>query len=203
MNSRKIKEDILGYKFGKLTVLEFIGSKTRNNKYHKLLRFYKCLCDCGSICEKFGTDLKSGTVTSCGCWRKEIQIKIHTGQISKMRYAAGASKRTAKDIWKSSYSDGLPLDDFLILSQLNCHYCGVPPSNKSNKINPKSCSKEWYDQGWWTYNGLDRIDSSQNHNKNNVVPCCWKCNRGKSSMTHEEFMEWISLVYNHNQTKKT
>jgi hypothetical protein len=48
--------------------------------------------------------------------------------------------------------------------------------------------------GWFIYNGLDRIDSSLRHNKDNVVPCCSVCNTAKLDLTVEEFYNWIDRV---------
>jgi 5-methylcytosine-specific restriction endonuclease McrA len=200
--SRKIRNDIIGKIFGKLTVLEFLGNKERSEKYHKPLRLYRCLCECGIMCEKFGVDLRSKNVISCGCYKHQILKEIHTGRISPQRNIDGASNKTAKDIWKKTYSDGISFDDFFRLSQLCCHYCGEQPSNKCNTINKKSCSKNWYDQGWWQYNGLDRVDSTLNHSLDNVVPSCWRCNKAKGIMGTTEFMNWIHQVYNHNHSKQ-
>lgn len=51
--------------------------------------------------------------------------------------------------------------------------------------------------GYFTYNGLDRIDSSQPHNKNNVVPCCYPCNVAKLDYTQEEFFSQTKKRYEH------
>lgn len=189
------KNDIINKIFGRLTVLEYSSSKQRSKDYNKILRMYKCSCECGNICEKFGSDLRSGTVVSCGCFKKEIQLQIHTGAIPVNRNPNGAQHSTAKKIWTSSYNDGISFDDFFQLSQMNCYYCNSPPSNRANSI--KNCSNAWYDQGWWYYNGLDRIDSSKDHSIENVVTSCWQCNKSKGTMSKEDFNQWIKNVYNH------
>lgn len=45
--------------------------------------------------------------------------------------------------------------------------------------------------------GLDRIDSSIGYNIDNVVPCCWSCNRMKLNMDSEEFIEHIIKIFDH------
>lgn len=52
--------DMIGKKFGRLTVLEFIGQD-----------IFRCKCDCGNVVDKRGTRLRGGYVQSCGCLRKE------------------------------------------------------------------------------------------------------------------------------------
>lgn len=54
-------EDLTGQKFGKLTVLEYVG---RDKCRHSI---WKCLCECGNISFPLATSLKSGVTKSCGC----------------------------------------------------------------------------------------------------------------------------------------
>ena len=53
--------DIIGKKFGKLTVLERIGNTLT----------YKCKCDCGNETIVIGEQLRSGKTKSCGCLKNE------------------------------------------------------------------------------------------------------------------------------------
>lgn len=48
------------------------------------------------------------------------------------------------------------------------------------------------------YNGLDRFDNSKGYLKNNVVPCCAICNRAKSTLTADEFIQHCKKVLAHN-----
>lgn len=70
---RKRREDLIGQKFGKLTVIEFIEMRHGHP-------YYKCKCDCGNEKIINGYSLKIGDTKSCGCLRKkgksnEIQPK--------------------------------------------------------------------------------------------------------------------------------
>lgn len=56
------REELVGLRFGKLTVLEY--SHFKNNKH-----YYKCRCDCGKTCISHRGRLISGGSTSCGCDR--------------------------------------------------------------------------------------------------------------------------------------
>jgi 5-methylcytosine-specific restriction endonuclease McrA len=42
---------------------------------------------------------------------------------------------------------------------------------------------------------MDRIDSSKNYSKENVVPCCKQCNSAKSTLSQEEFFNMIKAIY--------
>lgn len=88
--------------------------------------------------------------------------------------------RVAKKVWEKTYSDGCTFDQFLELSQKLCHYCCSPPSSTSK---------------FFTYNGLDRKDSSGDHSLINVVPCCGKCNMMKGTMGYNEFLSRVSKIH--------
>jgi len=181
------KQDLTGQKFGKLTVLKY----SHSNEYS--VSFYLCLCECGTEKIISGINLKRTTKStkSCGC--------LHADQIKSLR-KNNPTLMVAKKIWQSNYTDGCSFEKFLELSQKPCHYCGAIKSNKYNKYTTNfqkgKISKEWYDQCWFEYNGLDRIDSSKNHSEDNIVPCCVLCNIAKSDMTLEEFKDWIKRIYN-------
>lgn len=51
----------VGNRYGRLLVIEKIGSTQKQNV------IWKCLCDCGNYKEALGVDLRTGHVQSCGC----------------------------------------------------------------------------------------------------------------------------------------
>ena len=53
-------DEMIGRKFGKLTVLERVENAKDNNKQ------YLCECDCGNKVKKTGSLLKNGKTTKCG-----------------------------------------------------------------------------------------------------------------------------------------
>lgn len=62
--------DILGQKFGRLTVVEFAGVRTQPSGHTR--RQWKCVCDCGTEnLVILQSSLRSGNSTSCGCFNKE------------------------------------------------------------------------------------------------------------------------------------
>ena len=62
--------DIIGKKFGRLTVVEFSHSKG----YEK---YYSCRCDCGKTKTVLKGNLLNGKTKSCGCYQKEMAIKAN------------------------------------------------------------------------------------------------------------------------------
>lgn len=65
--SRK-KIDLIGAKFGMLTVVEDLGIITTGSGYK--VRKFKCKCDCGNTSVVTYQSLVSGNSKSCGCLRK-------------------------------------------------------------------------------------------------------------------------------------
>lgn len=59
------KPNLVGQKFGRLTVTELYGTA----KGHK--QRWKCVCDCGGEAVVTTNNLTSGQVKSCGCYQKE------------------------------------------------------------------------------------------------------------------------------------
>lgn len=72
-------KDLTGQKFGRLTVIKDSGLRASNRSVK-----WECLCECGNICYKTSTSLKSNHFQSCGCylkdWMKENKVKDITGQ---------------------------------------------------------------------------------------------------------------------------
>ena len=66
--------NLIGLKFGKLTPIQRVDKKYKNNKGV----FWLCKCDCGNetIVESSDLKRKYGGTKSCGCYRKE-KVKIH------------------------------------------------------------------------------------------------------------------------------
>lgn len=70
---REYKINLIGQKFGRLTVIEKVG--TRKKPCGKTIMIWKCKCDCGNITEANTSALRSGEKSSCGCLRKERKPK--------------------------------------------------------------------------------------------------------------------------------
>ena len=94
----------------------------------------------------------------------------------------------------------LSLDDFTNLIYKKCHYCGSEPTenNMWNKGAKRVSSEEIV-----KINGIDRVDSSKGYTIDNCVPCCYKCNRMKSDMDVNEFIEHVHKIAKWNECLTT
>lgn len=82
----RIAIDMTDVTVGRLTVL------ARSPKRPSGLAFWWCACECGNFSTVSGANLRSGNVTSCGCFRSEMFTK---------HGAARLGKHTAEyEVWK-------------------------------------------------------------------------------------------------------
>jgi hypothetical protein len=78
---RKIRNDLTGKRFSKLTVIKHLGKL--NDQGH----YYECLCDCGNTKTVFGGHLTSEHVKSCGCFYKRDLTGLVFGKLTVVEKA--------------------------------------------------------------------------------------------------------------------
>lgn len=89
------KDDLIGARFGKLTVLQF--AETRNHR-----SFWRCRCDCGNEVVVSRSHLTAGSTTSCGCARKGTnKIDISGQKFNRLIAIEPTEERVANSIvWR-------------------------------------------------------------------------------------------------------
>ncbi len=92
MISKRSRKNLIGQKFGKLTVAEF--SYVRDEA-----SYWLCKCNCGNECIVVCRSLTSNNTKSCGCLHKEITSKMCKARIGKDNpvYKHGLSDTKAYD----------------------------------------------------------------------------------------------------------
>lgn len=179
--------DYTGQKYGRLTFLR------RTERTSGGIRQWEMRCDCGATTYARAHSVVSGHTTSCGCVAKETQASN-----TQARRVYDPMISSARLVWRDHYREdsGVDFATFLTLSQLPCDYCGRLPHRVCRVVGQR-VSELQLQGGDFAYNGLDRIDPSKGHTSDNVVPCCWDCNRMKGAMTREEFISHIRRMYAH------
>jgi hypothetical protein len=74
---------------------------------------------------------------------------------------------------------GISREEHDAIVQSPCHYCGAGAPN-----------------------GIDRIRPDCGYLPDNVVPCCWICNRMKHLFGLELFLDHVAKIYTHTNSKK-
>jgi hypothetical protein len=92
------KLNLVGQKFGRLTVHEFAGM---NKRYQSM---WNCLCDCGNTKRVLGVYLKNGDTRSCGCFKKEQITKGSTIHSHSRKELETRVYRTWKNIKQRCYN---------------------------------------------------------------------------------------------------
>lgn len=90
--------DVIGKKFGRLTVIEYADMDGR----HVMV---KCKCDCGNYIVTREYRLISGTTKSCGCYRKDKLTK-HGNRHTKLYHRWCSMRRRctdSKNKWYNAY----------------------------------------------------------------------------------------------------
>jgi hypothetical protein len=99
-----------------------------------------------------------------------------------------------KDLVRRQAKMTITFEEFLSITQQNCTYCGIEPSNRYNSFLRGPASLRAITEGLFVYNGMDRIDSSLPHITGNVVPCCFPCNRAKNKRSNPDFLSWVNRL---------
>lgn len=180
MSRRTLKD---GEQFNHWTIIGFSKEKKK----------YAVKCICGKLSFVSSSSLKSGKSKSCGCKQKDFLVEkiVNSNYLSIRNKLYDNYKRAAK---RRNYDFNLNFDSFSNLILKNCFYCNSSPSmtynyGKSVKIDSSLDYKDF------KYNGIDRIDNTKGYIIENCVPCCKICNNSKSTLTKEEWFEWIQKIY--------
>jgi hypothetical protein len=101
---RKQVKDLLGQKFGKLTVISRINSYPVK---------WQCTCDCGNKVEIRQHDLTKGRTTHCGCENpykddRRVIVKIGVTEMALTDWAKviGVSRQRAHQLYKKGFLQG-------------------------------------------------------------------------------------------------
>lgn len=152
-----IMDDMIGRKFGSLTVVEYAGIHTTPCGTRR--RMWKCACSCGNKSVVTENSLKNGSTKSCGCW-KYSKLKEHNtvhGGVHDRLYGIWKNmKRRCNNPHDSHYG---------IYGGKGIHVC--------EEWNNYECFKEWAYKNGYDENAvfgkctLDRINNDGNYEPSN------------------------------------
>lgn len=192
------QKDYTGTRYGMLVAIKFTG-RTTVSPSGSTKRIWLLQCDCGNEVEK-------STQSLCN-WQRLSEDKrknVHCGCKNKH-----GSDSIAYEIYQAEYSDGdISFEKFFDLSQQECFHCGSKVQDSgSNKlrrqvklINGKKIKTDTIACNF-QYHGLDRINNDKGHTLDNIVPCCWACNKFRGNRKFFEFIEHINKIANNYKRK--
>jgi len=110
-------------------------------------------------------------------WHYENKLKVKQHQIKYIRTIGGRFSSGKYQARKKKLEWTISKKEFYKLATLECDYC----NGYFGKI--------------ITGSGLDRMDNNRGYTIDNVVPCCWFCNRFKSDkLSYLETKELIKIL---------
>lgn len=150
--------DLTGQKFGKLTVVKFLGMiRDSQNRTHSK---YLCKCDCGNFTEVRAGNLRSGSVKSCGCIRKDIEHKYN--DLSGERFGRWT-------VLERVYKEGMA--GTLFKCECDCGNIGIVDSSTLLKGKSKSCG---------CYQKIYDSESNKTHGMSGTrIWRIWQCMRSR------------------------
>ncbi len=162
-----------GATFGRWTVLDCAGK----DKFGNTKVTCKCVCGYQGVARlaRIKADL-GGTCTGNHATRST------PAGVSMMRAIYRRYKNSANE---RGYAFDLTQSQFQGLTSESCFYCGMPPNRTYQTPDSPTA---------YTYNGIDRMDNTRGYVLDNCVPCCWQCNKLKSTMPYAEFTAWLDRI---------
>jgi hypothetical protein len=189
--SHRLVRDLVGLKFGKLTVV------SRNEEYQNSIKsksaYWNCKCECDSDKIACGSNLTKGTVRSCGCLRKEVAIAKFKNRSLPVG-EAGFNEIYSHYKGNAAKKERIFCLDKEVFRRLligNCYYCGSPPSNLQKN-----------NTGNFIYSGIDRMDNDKGYELSNCVSCCYICNKAKMNMNSDIFLKHVERIHQHQKIQE-
>lgn len=127
-------------------------------------------------CKKCGVDIKAQT----------CQLNTHSGMCRSCTQKGIPYMyiyNELKNHKNKKFEVNLSFDEFLdCISTKKCHYCNEDLIFNQHS---KSSNGQYLSRAYQ----IDRKNNFHGYYRENIVPCCWECNRLKSDIyTYEEFM---------------
>lgn len=173
------KLDLTGQTFGRLIVL---GEDESRSNARFTFWVVQCSCEAHTIKSVAHYSLIDGKTRSCGCQMYKVGQALPVGI-----GAFNGLYRKYQSRMKNDFT--LSQEDFRILTQGVCHYCGTKPAYVY-----QCKSKRGRSNGVYVYNGIDRIDSTKGYTIENCVSCCGVCNFAKRDMSYADFIAWLDRI---------
>lgn len=195
--------DLVGQKFGRLTVVEDVGRQNKNV-------IWRCQCECGNIVEVISNSLQSGNTQSCGCYKRErtsetVKINLIGQKFGRLVVLEDVGRtKQQKVIWRCRCECGNIVD--VITASLrngNTQSCGcynkerlsethlgVNHHNWKGGITPLNhASRTCTEYKEWHFSVLQRDRFT-----------CQRCNQLRGKLVAHHIKHFSTLLKEHNIT---
>jgi hypothetical protein len=120
---------------------------------------------------------------------QEAARVVNLGSITNVKYKTPEERLYATWTQGNFKNKGfsLTLEQASLLMHSNCYYCGGQPSQKIDS----GKTKFWLG---FSYQGIDRVDSTKGYECGNCLPCCAICNQMKSDLSQAAFLKQANKI---------
>lgn len=180
--AKKREEELVGQRFGKLTVIEHAGKmKDRNNA-----NIWKCQCDCGNITFATTSELRSFHIKSCGCLYSYYEMLI--ASFLRKENISFKQEYIFKDL-KNPLTNMYLRFDFALFDEKE-KILGLIEYNGEQHYNKES---SWYSEEY-----LKRDEQKINYCKNHYIPLLIL---NKNTFSYEKILDFYNNSKQYNKTK--
>jgi hypothetical protein len=142
-------------------------------------------CD---VCQKIVQNPTSRSIyCSKKCQTDLKQQKERESRNSQLESYLLSKYRTQKSTNKSYNIDINYNTDYLLSIGINCCYCNIECTFGNTEPTPETL-------------GFDRKDSNIGYIKENIVVCCWFCNRIKNITKYDDWVQYMEFIQDPNVT---
>lgn len=187
-------KNMVGEKYGMLTVLKHMGTKNKNS-------MWLCKCECGNESIVSRPNLIHGFTTSCGCYQKSVISRI------KKKY----NEYDLSGPYGIGYtSDGnkfyFDLEDYDLIKvyywQMHCGYLRTKINNTNRPMMHQIISNKYFNGGMLDHINGNRADNRKNnlrkatHDENSKNHKIYKTNKsGYSGVLYKNNIWYVYIYY--------
>jgi len=170
-------KDLVGKRFGRLTVVERVGSSPEGQT------IWSCRCDCGKFATAKGGNLSHGHTKSCGCLARDRAKEIHTKHGKCPRSGSTAEYALWKHAKKRAREQHVPFDLEVadITIPKTCPIMGTKLAVNTGKPRGNSPS-------------LDKFEPEKGYVKGNVWVISYRANAFKSDFTVAQLKSFVAAI---------
>ena len=197
----KVKEDLKGMTFGKLTVISQAEDYVISSGKHYAQWLCEFSCPAHKQCIVSGANLKSGHSTSCGCIAKELLKERSIGN----KYGKGNKKGNVKDlsgefgiVWSSNTNEEIYFD-LEYADKISEHTWWIAANGYPTATidNTNITMHVFLGFKWHDHHNHNKLDNR----KSNLIPCTQQENQRNCSIGKNNTSNFIGVTFDKNRQK--
>jgi len=173
---------------GEINENQYVYYKNKNNKenFYNNIDIFNCIClNCNKtfINEKYSSWRQNYCSENCkGAHRTKLETRKIKEQQDLKAYISSKIKMYKKEPYN------LKTEDVIEKCKNNkCYYCEINLILRRNKCSPDTLT-------------IDAMEPKKGHIIENIVPCCWFCNRMKNNYNYDDWIKLLNFLKGNNKS---